>query len=114
MTEPVPGLPGDGAFAHRHIGASADEQRQMLDTIGYGSIDDLMDAAIPEGIRWHGVRARPPAAPEAEAVAELRALAARNQILVSMMGRGYYGPHPRAVIRRNILESPAWYTAYTP
>ena len=78
----------------------------MLDTIGYGSVDDLMDAAIPEVIRWHGTLDLPAAATEAEALAELRALADRNQPLVSMIGLGYYGTDTPAVVRRNVLESP--------
>jgi glycine dehydrogenase len=101
-------------FARRHIGPDADQQRRMLDAVGYGSLDELIDAAIPEAIRWHGTLALPPAASEAEAAAELRALAQRNTVAVSMIGLGYYGTHTPAVIRRNVLESPAWYTAYTP
>jgi glycine dehydrogenase len=102
------------AFARRHIGASADEQRRMLATIGYGSVEELMNAAIPEAIRWHGNLDLPAAATEAEAIAELRALAGRNRPMVSMIGLGYHGTETPAVIRRNVLESPAWYTAYTP
>jgi glycine dehydrogenase len=102
------------SFAQRHIGPDADQQRRMLETIGYGSLDELMDAAIPETIRWHGTLDLPEAASEAEAVAELRSLAARNTVAVSMIGLGYYGTHTPGVIRRNVLENPAWYTAYTP
>jgi glycine dehydrogenase len=101
-------------FAQRHIGPDIDQQRRMLEAIGYSSIDELMDAAIPEAIRWHGTLDLPPAASEAEAVAELRALAERNAVAASMIGLGYYGNHTPAVIRRNVLENPAWYTAYTP
>jgi glycine dehydrogenase len=101
-------------FASRHIGPSPDEQRRMLDTVGYGSVEELMDAAIPEVIRWHGTLNLPPAASETEVTAELRSLADRNTVAVSMIGQGYYGTHTPAVIRRNVLESPAWYTAYTP
>ncbi|GAA1851355.1 aminomethyl-transferring glycine dehydrogenase [Asanoa iriomotensis] len=102
------------SFADRHIGPDRDSERRMLDQVGYGSVDDLMDAAIPEVIRWHGTLDLPPAASEAEVIAELRALADRNTVNVSMIGLGYYGTHTPAVIRRNVLESPAWYTAYTP
>jgi len=104
----------DLPFARRHIGASPDEQRRMLDTIGYASIDELMDAAIPEAIRCHDDLDLPPAATEAEVIAELRARAARNTVRTTMIGLGYYGTHTPAVIRRNVLENPAWYTAYTP
>src|SRR5262245_29242643 len=86
----------------------------MLNAIGYSSIDELMDAAIPEVIRWHGQLALPPAASEPEALAELRELAGRNLVRTSMIGLGYYGTHTPGVIKRNVLESPAWYTAYTP
>ncbi|MFI6263446.1 aminomethyl-transferring glycine dehydrogenase [Micromonospora sp. NPDC051006] len=101
-------------FATRHIGPGPDGERRMLQAVGYDSIDELMDAAIPEVIRWHGTLDLPEPASEAEALAELRALAARNTVAVSMIGLGYHGTHTPAVIRRNVLEDPAWYTAYTP
>ncbi|MEU0152375.1 aminomethyl-transferring glycine dehydrogenase [Micromonospora fulviviridis] len=101
-------------FADRHIGPGPDDERRMLETVGHSSIDELMDAAIPEVIRWHGALDLPAAASEREAIAELRALAARNTVAVSMIGLGYHGTHTPAVIRRNVLENPAWYTAYTP
>ncbi|MFI7606455.1 aminomethyl-transferring glycine dehydrogenase [Micromonospora sp. NPDC049366] len=101
-------------FATRHIGPGPDDERRMLEAVGYSSIDELMDAAIPEVIRWHGTLDLPDPATEAEAIAELRALAARNTVAVSMIGLGYHGTHTPAVIRRNVLENPAWYTAYTP
>jgi glycine dehydrogenase len=101
-------------FASRHIGPDPDEQTHMLKTIGYASLDALMDAAIPEVIRWHGSLDLPPAASEEEAIAELRAIAGQNTVATSMIGLGYYGTVTPAVIRRNVLENPAWYTAYTP
>ncbi|MBM7080589.1 aminomethyl-transferring glycine dehydrogenase [Micromonospora humida] len=101
-------------FADRHIGPGPDDERRMLEAVGYGSIDELMDAAIPEVIRWHGALDLPAPATEREAIAELRALASRNTVAVSMIGLGYHGTHTPAVIRRNVLENPAWYTAYTP
>jgi len=101
-------------FARRHIGASAEEQRRMLDAIGYGSVDELMDAAIPGVIRDSEPLRLPPAATEAEVLAELRDIAGRNRPAVSMIGLGYHGTHTPPVIRRSVLENPAWYTAYTP
>jgi glycine dehydrogenase len=101
-------------FTARHIGPDPAAERHMLDTVGYASLDELMDAAIPEVIRWHGTLDLPPAADEATTTAELRALAERNTVATSMIGLGYHGTHTPAVIRRNILENPAWYTAYTP
>ncbi|MFI7214871.1 aminomethyl-transferring glycine dehydrogenase [Micromonospora maritima] len=101
-------------FADRHIGPGRDDERRMLEAVGYSSVDELMDAAIPEVIRWHGTLDLPEPASEREALAELRALAARNTVAVSMIGLGYHGTHTPAVIRRNVLENPAWYTAYTP
>ncbi|WP_305783287.1 aminomethyl-transferring glycine dehydrogenase [Symbioplanes lichenis] len=102
------------SFAHRHIGPDAEAQTQMLKAIGQSSLDALMDAAIPEVIRWHGTLELPEAASEEEAIAELREIAGRNTVATSMIGLGYYGTVTPAVIRRNVLESPAWYTAYTP
>jgi len=102
-------------FAARHIGISADtDQQRMLETIGYASMDDLLADAVPASIREKLALALPTAATEAEAAAELRALADRNQVLTSMIGLGYYDTHTPPVIRRNVLENPAWYTAYTP
>ncbi|SCG67800.1 aminomethyl-transferring glycine dehydrogenase [Micromonospora halophytica] len=101
-------------FADRHIGPGRADERRMLQAVGYDSIDELMDAAIPEVIRWHGTLDLPEPAGEREAIAELRALAAGNTVAVSMIGLGYHGTHTPAVIRRNVLENPAWYTAYTP
>jgi glycine dehydrogenase len=102
-------------FADRHIGVSpvADQQR-MLETIGYTSIEDLLADAVPASIREKLSLALPPAASEAAVAAELRALAGRNQVLTSMIGLGYYDTITPPVIRRNVLENPAWYTAYTP
>ncbi|TDC47106.1 glycine dehydrogenase (aminomethyl-transferring), partial [Micromonospora sp. KC207] len=101
-------------FAARHIGPDGDDERHMLDVVGYDSIDELMDAAIPEVIRWHGALDLPEPASEHDALAQLRAIAGRNTVAVSMIGLGYHGTHTPAVIRRNVLENPAWYTAYTP
>jgi glycine dehydrogenase len=102
-------------FVSRHVGVldSADQQR-MLDAIGYASLDALISDAIPASIRDKAALALPPAGTEAEIAKELIALAARNSALTSMIGLGYYGTVTPAVIRRNVLESPAWYTAYTP
>jgi glycine dehydrogenase len=103
-------------FAARHIGPDADDQAKMLAVVGHGSLEDLVAQAIPASIsdepRWQSLI--PPAASEAEVTAELRELAGRNTVATSMIGLGYYGAHTPAVIRRNVLEDPAWYTAYTP
>ena len=101
-------------FASRHIGPDADEQTHMLKAIGYPSLDALMDAAVPEVIRWRGTLDLPPAASEEETIAELRSIAARNVVARPMIGLGYHGTFTPAVIKRNVLENPAWYTAYTP
>src|SRR5581483_2065878 len=101
-------------FAARHIGTTSADQQRMLDRLGYASMDDLLADAVPASIREKLALSIPPAATEAQAAAELRALAARNEVLTSMIGLGYYGTVTPAVIRRNVLENPAWYTAYTP
>src|SRR5207248_8460243 len=80
----------------------------------YASIDDLLADAVPASIREKLALALPPAASEADVAAELRELAGRNRVVTSMIGLGYYDTITPAVIRRNVLESPAWYTAYTP
>jgi glycine dehydrogenase len=101
-------------FAARHIGPSPAEQRRMLDVTGHASLDELTAAALPPGLADPDQLDLPPALSEAEALAELRRLAAQNTVAQSMIGLGYYGTITPAVIRRNVLENPAWYTAYTP
>jgi glycine dehydrogenase len=109
-------------FADRHIGADADAVATMLKTIGVGSLDELAEKALPTGILEAvsptgvapGLDQLPPAATEEQALAELRALADSNTVAVSMIGQGYFDTLTPAVLRRNILENPAWYTAYTP
>ncbi|TVZ00525.1 glycine dehydrogenase (aminomethyl-transferring) [Trebonia kvetii] len=102
-------------FAARHIGPSEEDQRAMLATLGYHTLDDLLAAALPASARPPGSLAGLPSPlTEQEALAELRDLAARNTVAVSMIGLGYHGTVTPAVIRRNVLENPAWYTAYTP
>jgi glycine dehydrogenase len=102
-------------FASRHIGPSPAEQAHMLGALGYDSLDELTAAALPPGLGGDASLAGlPPAVSEPEALARLRALADQNQVLTSMIGLGYYGTVTPAVIRRNVLENPGWYTAYTP
>ncbi|WP_435174660.1 aminomethyl-transferring glycine dehydrogenase [Actinacidiphila sp. bgisy145] len=101
-------------FARRHIGPDVEAQAKMLAQVGYGSLDELTAAAVPDTIKSTEALALPAAVTEAEALAELRALADRNQVLTPMIGLGYYGTFTPPVILRNVLENPAWYTAYTP
>jgi glycine dehydrogenase len=102
-------------FAARHIGPSEEDQRAMLATLGHASLDDLLAAALPAYAKPPaGLSTLPPPRSEQEVLADLRRLAARNTVAVSMIGLGYYGTVTPAVIRRNVLENPAWYTAYTP
>jgi len=101
-------------FASRHIGPSPAEQQRMLGTLGYASLDELTTAALPPGLAGGSLSGLPTAASEAEALQRLRDLADQNQVLTSMIGLGYYGTVTPAVIRRNVLENPGWYTSYTP
>ncbi|HEY2507258.1 MAG TPA: aminomethyl-transferring glycine dehydrogenase [Streptosporangiaceae bacterium] len=101
-------------FAQRHIGPAQPAVERMLQVVGYDSLDALTGAALPAGIAAKTALDLPPARTEDEALAELRALAGLNTVATSMIGLGYYGTHTPAVIRRNVLENPAWYTAYTP
>jgi glycine dehydrogenase len=101
-------------FVRRHIGPDDEQIRAMLEVVGAGSLEDLIKKATPRAIRSERPLDLPPAKSETEALAALRALAARNRVLTSMIGMGYYGTITPAVILRNVLESPGWYTAYTP
>ena len=102
------------AFAGRHIGPREEDVSAMLEVIGRSSLDDLMATAVPDGIRAEGALDIEPAASEAAVLEELREVASRNRRVTSMIGLGYYGTLTPAVIQRNVLENPAWYTAYTP
>ncbi|MEU9837146.1 aminomethyl-transferring glycine dehydrogenase [Streptosporangium sp. NPDC048047] len=101
-------------FSTRHIGPADADQARMLETVGFASAADLLAVAVPEAIRIADRLDLPPAASEPEAIAELRSLASRNTVLTSMIGLGYHDTITPAVIRRNLLENPGWYTAYTP
>ena len=101
-------------FLPRHLGPDSDGQQQMLDALGVGSIDELIEQTVPGGIRNRGPLDLPPALSERDAIAALHALAAKNEVFTSLIGMGYSDTITPAVIRRNVLENPAWYTAYTP
>jgi glycine dehydrogenase len=104
-------------FADRHIGADAEQTTRMLAAVGFPTVDELVRAAVPPSIQLsadgHETNI-PEAASERAALAELRRLAARNTVNRSLIGQGYYGTLTPAVIQRNVLENPSWYTAYTP
>ena len=104
-------LDSDAPFVERHIGPSADEQAKMLAVVGYGSVDELVAAAIPDSIQAFDTLNLPIASSEPQVLAELRGLAARNRRIASMIGLGYAETITPPVIRRNVLESPGWYTA---
>ena len=103
------------SFVDRHIGARRQaDVDAMLKAVGYDTVDALVDTAVPKDIRQDSALALGQALSEVEVLAELRKLAAKNKTAVQMIGQGYYDTLTPAVIRRNILEAPAWYTAYTP
>jgi len=105
---------GSLPFSTRHIGPDDADQTRMLEAVGFTSVADLVAVAVPEAIRSAGRLNLPPAAGESETLAELRVLAGRNTTLTSMIGLGYHDTITPGVIRRNLLENPGWYTAYTP
>lgn len=111
---PLSSLERGAPFESRHIGPDSAAQAKMLAQVGYGSLDELTAAAVPDVIKSTEQLRLPEARGEAEVLAELRSLAARNQVLHSMIGLGYYGTFTPPVILRNVMENPAWYTAYTP
>ena len=101
-------------FLPRHIGIDAADEAHMLSVIGEASRRALIDAIVPRSIARTSLMDLPAPVTEAAALAELKAMAAKNKVLKSFIGQGYYGTHTPGVILRNILENPAWYTAYTP
>ncbi|MFI1257936.1 aminomethyl-transferring glycine dehydrogenase [Streptomyces netropsis] len=101
-------------FEHRHVGPDSAAQAKMLAQVGFGSLDELTAAAVPAVIKSTEALRLPDARSEAEVLAELRTLADRNEVLAPMIGLGYHGTFTPPVILRNVMENPAWYTAYTP
>ncbi len=102
------------SFANRHLGLTADDHAKMLAELGHGSASAFLDHAVPAAIAIDGPLDLPPALTETEALARLRSLADRNTVLTSCIGMGWHGTITPAVIRRNMIENPAWYTSYTP
>src|SRR5690606_2932944 len=102
------------AFVERHIGPNDGEIAAMLEVVGHASLDAFTDAIVPASIAPTGALALPGSLTEVEALAKIRAIAGNNKLFRSFIGQGYYGTHTPNVILRNILENPAWYTAYTP
>ncbi|HPM56552.1 MAG TPA: glycine dehydrogenase (aminomethyl-transferring), partial [Thermomonas sp.] len=115
MTQPsLRSLEHHDAFIERHIGPNDAEVAAMLRVVGHDSLEALTDAIVPASIKSTTPLALPGSLTEVEALAKIRAIATRNQVFRSFIGQGYYGTHTPNVILRNILENPAWYTAYTP
>ncbi|RZA21030.1 MAG: glycine dehydrogenase (aminomethyl-transferring) [Lysobacteraceae bacterium] len=102
------------AFLERHIGPNDGEIATMLEAIGHDSLEALTDAIVPASIKSASPLALPDPISEVEALAKIRAIAGKNTLFRNFIGQGYYGTHVPNVILRNILENPAWYTAYTP
>lgn len=111
-----PAIGGLHSFVRRHVGTTSEAQETMLTTLGVDSLDELLTKAVPGTILLEENldSLLPEGVSEAEALEELRALAKKNVVKRSLLGEGYYGTYTPAVIQRNILENPAWYTAYTP
>ncbi len=111
---PLGELENASEFHARHIGPFLDDEAHMLSVIGAASRRALIEAIVPRSIARSQPMQLPPPVSEAQALAEIKALASRNKVLKSFIGQGYHGTHTPGVILRNILENPAWYTAYTP
>jgi glycine dehydrogenase len=112
--KPLGELENAGEFADRHVGPDADEERHMLSVVGAASRRALIEAVVPKSIARAQAMDLPAPLTEAMALAELREIARRNKVLRSFIGQGYHGTFTPGVILRNVLENPAWYTAYTP
>ena len=112
--KPLTELENTSEFIARHIGIDDAAEAHMLSALGAASRRALMEAIIPPSIARTSVMAIPAPVTEAEALKQLKVIASKNQVLKSFIGQGYYGTHTPGVILRNILENPAWYTAYTP
>ena len=111
---PLAFLENPAEFRARHIGLDAADERHMLDAIGEASCQSLIEGIVPASIARREAMKLPSPVSEAAALAELKEIASQNRLLKSFIGQGYHGTHTPGVILRNILENPAWYTAYTP
>lgn len=107
-------LSTNNEFIARHIGPRAADEQAMLATLGFDSLEALSASVIPESIKGTSVLGMEPGLSEADALASIKAIAGKNQLFKTYIGQGYYGTHTPAPILRNLLENPAWYTAYTP
>ena len=113
-TKPLAELENASEFIARHIGIDEADEALMLKAVGSASRRELIEGIVPRSIARTTPMAIPPAVSEAAALAELKAMASKNKVFKSFIGQGYHGTHTPGVILRNILENPAWYTAYTP
>ncbi len=114
VLKPLAELESAGEFIPRHVGIAADDEAHMLSVIGAASRRALIEHVVPASIARAAPMRLPAPLGEAEALAELRGIAAQNRVVKSFLGQGYHGTHTPGVILRNVLENPAWYTAYTP
>ncbi|MGI9644630.1 MAG: glycine dehydrogenase (aminomethyl-transferring), partial [Ilumatobacteraceae bacterium] len=114
MTHALHDLFGDDDFVTRHVGPRSADVVHMLETVGAASVAELIDQAVPDAIRMGEPLELSGPRTETDVLAELAELADRNTVATSMIGMGYHGTVTPPVIKRNVLENPAWYTAYTP
>ena len=101
-------------FCSRHVGVIGSDRDEMIHALGYKRIADLIEDAVPANIRFEHEMDLPAALSEVEALGLLKQIMDQNEVMISCIGQGYYGTHTPAVIQRNVLENPGWYTAYTP
>src|SRR5918994_2058310 len=114
LTTPTLDVLHPSHFAYRHIGPRRADVEEMLELLGYESLEQFIDAVVPEEIRLRRPLALPPGRSEREVLQALRGLAGMNRVFRSYIGMGYAGCFTPQVIQRNVLENPGWYTAYTP
>ena len=113
-SKPLAELENPSEFVARHIGIDLDDEQKMLSVVGSASRRELIDSIVPRSIARRSAMKIPAAVSEVAALAELKGMASQNRVLKSFIGQGYYSNHTPGVILRNVLENPAWYTAYTP
>ncbi len=114
LAKPVSSPFDPADFSRRHIGVAPNDVAAMLDVVGASSLDELMEQTIPRDIHPRAPLDFGRALSETEVIAKLRRVAGKNKLATSLIGQGYYGTILPPVIQRNVLENPAWYTAYTP